>query len=122
MTTKQEILKDKLTVYLAAGKQGKTEILGQLEAIVHMHRQALVRRLNQLAKRKLGWQKKHLGRKEVYGPQVTIALKELWFLTSHICAERLHPQIPELVSVLQRFKDWQYPPRLHHCLNSSACW
>jgi hypothetical protein len=109
MATKQEVLKDKLTAYLAANKAGKKEILDQLEATIHMHRQAIIRRLNVLAVRHVGWQKKHSGRKEIYGPRVTEALKEIWELADHICAERLHPQLNELVSVLKRCKEWSYP-------------
>jgi len=109
MATKQEVLKDKLADYLAADKAGKGEILRQLEQTIHMHRQAIIRRLNVLAVRDPGWKKSRCGRKEKYGPRVTEALKELWELADHICAERLHPQLPELVSVLKRCREWSYP-------------
>src|ERR1700722_1822546 len=109
MATKQEVLKDKLADYLAADKAGKGEILAELESTIHMHRQAIIRRLNTLAVRDPGWKKKHSGRKEQYGPRVTQALKELWELADHICAERLHPQLSELTTVLKRFKAWNYP-------------
>ena len=109
MATKQEVLKDKLADYLAADKSGKGEILAELESTIHMHRQAIIRRLNLLAVRDPGWQKKHPGRKEQYGPRVTEALKELWELADHICAERLHSQLPELVVVLKRCSEWNYP-------------
>jgi len=109
MTTKQEVLKDKLADYLAADKAGKGKILTQLEETIHMNRQAIIRRLNQLAVRDPGWVKKHSGRKEQYGPRVTEALKEIWELADHICAERLHPQLTELVAVLKRCKEWTYP-------------
>lgn len=109
MATKQEVLKDKLADYLAADKAGKREILDTLEATIHMHRQAIIRRLNQLAVRRAGWQKKQSGRKEQYGPRITEALKEIWELADHICAERLHPQLPELVTVLKRCREWTYP-------------
>jgi len=110
MATKQEVLKDKLADYLAADKAGKKEILNQLEATVHMHRQAIIRRLNQLAVRGPGWEKKHSGCKEKYGPRITEALKEIWTMADHICAERLHPQLAEYVSVLKRCKEWKYSP------------
>lgn len=84
MTTKQEVLKDKLADYLAADKAGKGEILKQLEQTIHMHRQSIIRRLNTLAVRDPGWKKSHCGRKELYGPRVTEALNEIWELTDHI--------------------------------------
>lgn len=109
MTTKQEVLKDKLAVYLVADKAGKGKILAELESTIHMHRQAIIRRLNVLAVRDPGWQKQHSGRRETYGPRVTEALKEIWVIADHICAERLHPQLSEYVSVLKRCKEWSYP-------------
>ena len=109
MATKQEVIKDKLAVYLAADKAGKKEMLTQLEATIHMHRQAIIRRLNQLAVRDPGWQRKACGRKEQYGPRVAEALKEIWELASRICAERLHPQLAEYVTVLRRCKEWNFP-------------
>jgi hypothetical protein len=108
MATKQEVLTDKLADYLAADKAGKGKILAELESTIHMHRQAIIRRLNVLAVRDPGWEKKHRGRREQYGPRVTEALKELWILADHICAERLHPQLAELVSVLKRCKEWRH--------------
>lgn len=109
MATKQEVIKDKLADYLAADKAGKKDILDHLEATIPMHRQSVIRRLNQLAVRDPGWQKQHCGRKEHYGPRVTEALKEVWELADHICAERLHPQLTEYVAVLKRCKEWSYP-------------
>ncbi len=88
MATKQEVLKDKLADYLAADKAGKKEVLDILETTTHMHRQAIIRRLNVLAVRDPGWRKSHCGQKEKYGPRVTEALKEIWVLADHICAER----------------------------------
>lgn len=108
MATKQEVLKDKLADYLAADKAGKGKILSQLESTIHMHRQAIIRRLNTLALRDPGWQKQHCGRKETYGKGVDQALKEIWELANHICAERLHPQLAEYVSVLKRCKEWKF--------------
>jgi hypothetical protein len=108
MATKQEVLKDKLADYLSADKAGKGKILAELESTIHMHRQAIIRRLNVLAVRDPAWEKKHSGRKEQYGPRVTMALKEIWELADHICAERLHPQIREYITVLRRCKDWKH--------------
>lgn len=109
MATKQEVLQDKLAVYLAADKAGKGEVLDHLAAVTGMHRQAIIRRLNTLAGRDPAWQPERRGRKEKYGPAITMALKELWELSGMICAERLHPQIPEYVKVLKRFDEWAHP-------------
>lgn len=108
MTTKQEILKDKLADYLATSKVGKGELLGHLSTVTGMHRFSISRRLNELGRRNPYWQPQHRGRKEVYDARVTVALKEIWEDLGCICAERLHPQIPEHVSVLQRCNEWDH--------------
>lgn len=109
MATKQEVLKDKLAAYLAADKVGKGKILSELESVTHMNRFAVIRRLNTLATRDPGWQRKHPGRKEQYGKRATEALKEIWEIANHICAERLHPQLAEYVAVLKRCREWSHP-------------
>ena len=48
------------------------------------------------------------GPKEVYGPKVTKALKELWEMSNELCAERLHPIISEYVRILQRDDNWSH--------------
>ena len=41
------------------------------------------------------------GRSTLYGPNVTVALKEVWELFNEICAERLRPQLGEYVKILR---------------------
>lgn len=109
MATKQEVLKDKLGEYLKSSKGGKSQLLCELASITGMHRQAIIRRMSVLSGREEFWQPKHPGRKEIYGPRVIEALRELWEMANNICAERLHPQIPEYIAVLKCFGDWSYP-------------
>src|SRR5258708_12669088 len=97
MTTKQEILKDKLADYLSADKAGKGHLLDHLTTVTGMNRFAVIRRLNELAARGPYWESKHRGRKEVYDGSVTVALKDVWELSRGICSESLHPLIPVLV-------------------------
>ena len=107
MITKQEVLKDKLEEYLKADKPGKGHILNHLQAVLGFDRKAIVRRLNSLQIK----DPHHIdqrGGKEIYGPRVTIALKEVWHVASEICAERLHPQLAELIRVLKRDKMWNH--------------
>lgn len=107
MAIKQAILKDRLTEYLAANRRQKGEILAHLEASTHLHRKAIIRRLRRL---QLGQPttRERRGRKEVYGPAVTTALKEVWQLAHEICAERLHPVVGEYVRVLTRDRMWSH--------------
>lgn len=107
MATKQEILKEKLEEYLKADKAGKGSILDQIIGVTGMNRKAAIRRLNELQMRR-GPTLDRRGRPEIYDMRVTVALKELWEISNEICAERLHGQIAELVSILKRDKMWQH--------------
>lgn len=48
------------------------------------------------------------GRKSIYGPAVTAAIKELWETGNRICAERLRPSMTEYIRVLKRDGMWTY--------------
>ena len=107
MITKQEILKAKLEEYLEADREGKGILLNQLESVTGFNRKAIIRRLKgiQLSD---PLKTDDRGRTEVYGPRVTEALKDIWLLFDQLCAERLHPQLPEYVRVLKQTKAWKY--------------
>lgn len=108
MTTKQDILKEKLQDYLASDKIGKGEILDHIVAISNMNRKSVIRRLNFLQYKDPARQSSKPGPTEKYGPKVTIALKDIWQLFHEICAERLHDNLPEYVRVLKEFKEWNH--------------
>lgn len=107
MATKQEVLKAKLEEYLKADKAGKGRILNHLQAITGFVRKAIVRRLKRLQLSD-PYRVDKRGGKEVYNTRVVIALKEVWQIANEICAERLHPQIRELLRVLQRDRMWDH--------------
>ena len=108
MTTKQDIIQDQLDTYLASTKVRKSAILKTLVNTTRMHPKAIIRRLSQLARRRPTVRPKRRGPKVMYGPLVTVALKELWMLFHELCAERLHPQLREYVRVLRGFGSWQH--------------
>lgn len=107
MATKQAILKEKLRDYLKANKAGKGRLLDQLGGITGMNRKAVIRRFKglQLAD---SARIESRGRKIVYGSMTSAALKEVWLLFEKLCAERLHPHLPEYIALLKRDKIWQY--------------
>jgi len=106
MTTKQEILKEKLEEYLQADKAGKGLILDQIEAVSRMNRKAIIRRMRRLQLTPAAAERR--GRPEFYDMRVTIALKEVWQIANEICAERLHPMMSEYVTVLTRDRMWNH--------------
>lgn len=107
MVTKQEIFKEKLQAYLQASKEEKGRILDAVCSITGVHRKAAIRRLKTLQFRPHHW-KSRRGRKCVYGHSLISLIRELWDASGRICAERLHPIIPEYIRVLKRDEMWQY--------------
>lgn len=108
MATKQEILKAKVKEYLEADRSGKGRLLTELCSVTGFNRKAVVRRLRQLQLTDPVKAQGKRGRKEIYGPRVTAALKYIWSLFHELCADRLHPHLTEYVTVLRRYQDWDY--------------
>ena len=107
MATKQEIFKEKLGEYLAASKEEKGRILDAVCRITGGNRKAAIRRFKTLQTRPRSW-KKRRGRNITYGHRTTVALKEVWETMNRVCAERLHPMIPEYVRILKRDGMWNF--------------
>jgi len=107
MATINEIFKEHLIKYLQAKRSEKGEILTKVCYITNLHRKAAVRKFGAIQKRSR-YKKEFRGREEYYGPDVTVALKELWEMGDEVCAELLHPMIAEYVSILKRDKLWKY--------------
>src|SRR3989344_2713096 len=107
MATKQEIFSEKLGAYLGASKQEKGRMLDAICRITGGNRKAAIRRFRTLQMRPLQGGKKR-GRKIVYCHDLLPLIRALWELSGRICAERLHPIIPEYIRVLKRHTAWQY--------------
>lgn len=107
MATKQEVIKEFLGRYLRVNKELKGEILDHLEAVVGMHRKAIIRRFKVLQMRNPHYWPDGRGRPLYYTPDVTYALKEVWEISHGLCAERLRPILSEYVEILRRDKMWK---------------
>lgn len=107
MTTKQDIFREKLHEYLQTSKERKGLILDAVCAITGAHRKAAIRRFRTLQLRPQSW-KGRRGRKPVYGLRLISLLRELWEMSGRICAERLHPIMPEYIRILKRDAMWRY--------------
>lgn len=107
MATKQEIVREKLEAYLVANKAEKGRLLDAVCSITGGDRKASIRRFKTLQMRHISFRDRR-GRKIVYGPAVTAALKEAWEISGRICAERLQPMIPEYVRVMRRDRMWTH--------------
>lgn len=107
MATKQEVFREKLEAYLGASKEEKGRILDAVCSVTGHRRKSAVRRFRTLQMRSRSFQDKR-GRKIIYGPGCTAALKELWEISNRICAERLQPQIAEYICILKRDRMWKH--------------
>ena len=107
MKTKIEIFREYLSEYLQANKERKGRILDHVCFVTKMHRKASVRKFRVLQLRD-PYKMERRGRSEYYGPDVTVALKEIWEVGNEVCGELLFPIINEYIDVLIRDKLWKH--------------
>ena len=107
MQTIYEVFQHYLPVYLKSSKKEKQAILDIVCSVCSLHRKAAIRKFNYLGFGERRDIRRH-GRPTVYGPLVTLALKEIWEASSEICGELLHPVIPEYVAVMKRDQQWKH--------------
>ena len=107
MATKQELFGIELRNYLKANKQEKGVILSSLERQTGMKRKSLIRALRREQIRSPGNTNKR-GRKELYGADVTAALKDLWDALCEPCGELLYPVIRDTVTQLIKDDNWNH--------------
>lgn len=89
------------TQYQHSSKKKKGEVIDELVKNIGYHRKHAIRILSKPKTFDLR-RKQKLRRAKVssYLPIVKL-LKELWMISNYLCADRLHPFIPELLKVLQ---------------------
>ena len=108
MATKKELFREVLKRYLKASKSGKKIILNELSLTANMPRKSLIRALSRERDRDISNVQSKAGRPLLYGPDVAMALKELWQISSELCAERLRVMIPEYLRILIRDRMWNH--------------
>ena len=97
--SKHELTEEIQPRYLKAGRLEKKKILDEFTAATGYHRKYAIKLLKHGLKRK-GYKK--VGRKKTYQGEVVEILEQIWETCGKICSKRLHPFIPEMVSVLER--------------------
>ena len=85
--------------YFLASKKEKGKILDEFTKVTGCHRKTAIRLFRH--GKKPGTNKKR-GRPRQYGTTVADALRMAWEATDRLCSKRLHPFLPELVTVLRR--------------------
>jgi hypothetical protein len=107
MKTKTDIFNEYLQEYLKVGKEQKTLLLNHVCFVTKMHRKGAIRKFRALQLRDY-YKQEQRGRSEYYGPDVTVALKEVWEVGNEVCGELLYPMINEYIDVLVRDKLWKH--------------
>ena len=107
MKTKTDIFKEYLKEYLRANKEQKTLLLNHMCFVTKIHRKASIRKFRTL-QLKDPWKVEQRGRSEYYGPEVTVALKNVWEIGNEVCGELLFPMINEYIDILIRDKKWKH--------------
>lgn len=106
----REIILRQAQAYHAGNKSQKGEILQNLEAVLGRSRKSLIRTLNTCHKQQkpalVG--KKARGRPRCYTKATEVALVEVWEVLNCPCAERLHPQVAEIINILKTNRDWHH--------------
>src|SRR2546430_13689452 len=110
MATKNEIFQSKLASYLQADKAGKRAILDTVCNVTKLHRKAAIRKFKTMQLTSSSSPERR-GPPRTYTPDVTPALKDLWFAASELCGEPIHPIIAEYVGILKRAGQWQHRSR-----------
>lgn len=100
--SKRELLKAVRPRYLKANKAGKSGILDEFVAATGYHRKYAIRLLKKGPGPKA---RKKKGRRKVYQGAVVQALTQIWEICGRICSKRLHPFLPEMLTVLERHNE-----------------
>jgi len=102
--SKRELVEEIRPRYLKAKRSGKKIMLDEFVTATGYHRKYATRILKHGQPRRSG--KKH-GLAKVYQGEVGVALEQIWEVCGRICSKRLHPFLPEMVKVLERWGELQ---------------
>lgn len=104
MNTKHELTLKVLPRYLKAGRVEKGKILNEYCSNTDYNRKYAIWKLHTYQIQDKESAKKRVRRRErKYGLEVKKALEFIWEACDRICSVRLHPFLPEVLSVLKRF-------------------
>lgn len=109
MTTKNSIYQEHLSAWLKAenDKKKRGEIVRNICFVAGVHPKSVPRSFRRIQLQRSGQAEKR-GRKTVFTPDVTAALKEVWDMGSEPCAENLHGVLADYVRILVADKVWKH--------------
>lgn len=101
MSTKHQLTLQVLPRYLKASRKEKTRILDEYSANTGYNRKYAIWKLNYYQMHETD-RPKVRRRDRFYGLDVQKSLEKIWKVCDRICSARLHPFLPEMISVLKR--------------------
>ena len=108
MPTKKEVIQAHLRRYLKASRLERGVLLKYLTATLGIRKRSVIRSLKREQNRDPWKEKLKAGRRPIYGPDVTAALREVWEAGNEVCGELLLPMIAEYVTILRRDNLWHH--------------
>jgi hypothetical protein len=115
--SKREMIEAIRPRYLQANRSGKVQILDEFIATTGYHRKYAIRVLKHGSKPK---GPKKPGRRKIYQGEVVNALEQIWEIYGRICSKRLHPFLPEGITVLERCHELSLSPEIKRLLLSMS--
>ena len=124
------IMKKQLNAYRKGDKKKRTEIINNLESVLHRSRKSIIRSMNRL----MGYKKQSLkirqktskrvpiklakkpGRPYKYSLEANAALAYIWESYNCPCAERLYPEIAEAIRIFTRDREWHFSDKASQML------
>ena len=116
------IMKQQLNAYRKGDKKKRTEIINNLESVLHRSRKSIIRSMNRLMGYKKQNQRMRMrthkrvplqlvrkpGRPHKYSAEVDAALAFVWESYNCPCAERLRPEVTEAIRIFMRDREWHF--------------
>ncbi len=118
---RNEYLTEVRKQYQGASKTQKGALLAAAQVVTGLHRKSLIRHLRlSLHRSSLRHQTYTRGPKVVYGLAFHEALLTCWHAENDICAERLQPFLPELVTKLEACDELRVTANTRHQLATAS--
>ena len=109
MATKKDIFEEHLPAWREArgDRKARGDIRSHMCFVTGMHPNSVSRKFKAIQMRN-PLRIDRRGRRTLYTPDVTAALKEVWDVGDEACGELLHPQVPEYIDILMRDRMWHH--------------
>jgi hypothetical protein len=119
MRQKKAVTKELKDRYQRASKKEKTMMLNEFIQLTRYNRCYACQVLNMKKEKVLGYvnisgkrikyvadnRKIKRKKKNIYGQEVFVALKEIWKICDYICSKRLAPYLCEIIPILERWRE-----------------